>query len=319
MDPYRYELKRMLSVILLRNCPVCGSQRLISWGKERLARTGEITSLSAAEGQLLLKRLGRDSLTRSLSFCLSCSFLFLNPTYDREELEAIYSYSGPQYAECASEAGVRVDDLWKSRSAKENLEERRKRYAEIILSSRGRRVLDYGGGRGTNLLDQSLSMTAKYVYDFGRAGPCEPGVETLIDLEANFRFDCILHTHVMEHEPDPLRSLNALREIVEPDGFLYLEVPFEYGERLITRKPGAIWHVAYFNRSTVMEIAARTRWRCESVWIADYAYSYFTFSCIAAVLRPAGEVRHIRRKMIQVGWDIFTHLIKRLANRRPHS
>jgi SAM-dependent methyltransferase len=294
------------------NCPLCGSGHLIPWGSEEIVRRERWKTLAESERQLLLSRLGKERVTRSLSLCPSCSFLFQNPAYDSGELGRLYAHIPGEYARFALAAGIPVDLLWESPRARENLRERQQRYAEIVLSGGAGSVHDYGGGNGANLRGPSRASVERSVYDCGQPETAAAGVTVVDGLGTVPRFDCILHTHVLEHEPDPLDSLRKLRSVIRPGGFLYLEVPFEYGERLVSRRPGAVWHVGFFNRRTILIASARAGWVCERLDLADLPYSTERIACISAILRP-GPVSAVSPSALRTGADVLGHLVRRAA------
>lgn len=307
---------------LLIECPICKSRKIVRYGKKRLIRKDKPISLVDAEDQFLLERLKRTSLIRSTSLCFSCSFLFQNPTYDNEDLKNIYGNKGKGITGYYKEMENSGKDAFLLTLAQQNLKRRQKRYAESIVNLHGTSILDYGGGNGINLVHPLLKDTKRYVYDFGKDTRLEKDVIAIKNLEIEDHFDFILNTHVLEHEPDPQATLRKLRQLITPAGHLYLEVPFEYSERLLTRRPGAIWHVNYFNRKTIIEIAERTGWFCETIKIKNLPYGHFSITCIIATLRPASKGLKKRKRSfenIQIVYDVILSLFMRLIYDKFHA
>ena len=269
----------------LSECPACGSTKNLRWGKKNLNKREKPRDLKDSEDQFLLDRLGRESLVRNIYVCLSCSFLFQNPSYDDQELRQIYRNSGPRTSEYYKSVGKSAGDLWDSPVAQRNVKARQAFYAQVIASCQAATILDYGGGSGLNLLHPLLKPMKKYVYDFGKDSASEKEITAIKSLNIDQTFDFILHTHVLEHEPNPKSSLIKLRRLIDPKGSLYLEVPFDYAERLITRRPGAIWHVNHFNRKTLVDIGRATGWFCEKVMIKNLPYSHSFLYCITAIMK----------------------------------
>ncbi len=294
-------MKRLVS------CPVCGNKRLIVWGRTLLAKDDTPADLALAENQLLLAKLKLDKYERALSLCLSCSFLFQNPTYDGNDLKNIYDPDNVGYAEISQKVGKTPKDLWDSDRGRENTQKRQERYGKLIQSFKSTRILDYGGGKGENLLSETIKNTERYVFNFGVSDLAGDDLKLLPGLTADLTFDFILHTHVLEHEPDPAGSLSKLREIIEPQGVLYIELPFEYWERFITRRPGAIWHVNYFNRNTLIMTANKAGWVCTDIEIKLRPYSNNIIPCLSAVLRPRHDStsRGATHKLINYLYDFM--------------
>ena len=273
-------------MILLEKCPACQSSKLVRYGKKKIEKRNQPKNLIDAEDQFLLDRLNKTTLTRNICFCRSCTFLFQNPTFDRQELKDIYESNRRGTKEYYRKVKTEEDGLIEDSLIRRNQQKRQERYAKIITSYKGTKILDYGGDIGDNLSHHLLKSTKKYVYDFGRDRTVRSGITLLRSLDVEMDFDFIMHTHVLEHEPEPIVTLRNLRRLIAPGGVLYLEVPFEYMERILTRRPGAVWHLNYFNRSSILEIAARSEWQCESFEIINLPYSGLLTNCIAAFMRP---------------------------------
>jgi SAM-dependent methyltransferase len=287
----------------------------VKYGKQALTKKLNPENLIDAENQFLLNRLNKKFLLRSIYLCCSCYLLFQNPTYDKNDLQCLYNDRGPKIAShYKSVKNLSRSDL--SLLIKKNSIQRQKRYAKMIMAYGGTKILDYGGSLGTNLMNPSLSSLQRYVYDFGRDSKPGEGVNSLKNIDDIHRFDFILHTHVLEHETEPLSSLKKLRRILAPEGFLYLEVPFEYAERILTRKPGAIWHVNYFNRNSIIKIANRTGWICEFLKISYLPYNHFFMNCIVALMKPYSDGLNDNgpANNVQMLYDMGRSLLTRLIS-----
>jgi SAM-dependent methyltransferase len=88
-------------------------------------------------------------------------------------------------------------------------------------------ILDYGGDAG-QLIPQEMTGQS-YVYDISGVPPVS-GVARIAkeeDLQSG-GYGLVLLSHVLEHVPDPLDLLRALRRLAREDGGLvYVEVPLE--------------------------------------------------------------------------------------------
>lgn len=307
---------------LLSECPLCKSKKIGKYGKKVLTKRLKPKNVIDAEDQFLLEQLKKSTLTRTIYLCRSCYLLFQNPTYDHVDLKNLYNKSWPGIIRYYEAVGLIAEDLWASAVSQKKMTERQSRYVNEIINRGGTKILDYGGGSGTNLLHYSLNDTEKYVYDFGRDSQPEDGIHLIKSLNIDHRFNFILHTHVLEHEPDPQFSLSKLRQLISPDGALLLEVPFEYAERLLTRRPGAVWHVNYFNRKSIIEIAERTGWFCETIKIKNLPYGHISINCIVATLRPASKGLKKRKRTFentQIVYDVILSLFMRLIYDKFHA
>lgn len=306
---------------LLDECPLCKSKQIEKYGGKVLTKRFKPKDITDSEDQFLLERLNISTLVRSIYLCRSCYLLFQNPTYDHGDLGKLYNNSAPGIIRYYKAVGLTAEDRWASTVSQNKLAERQSRYAHEIINRGGTKILDYGGGSGINLLHHSLSDTERYVYDFGRDSMPENGIHLIKDFNVDHYFNFILHSHVLEHEPDPQYSLTKLRQLMSPMGTLLLEVPFEYAERLLTRRPGAVWHVNYFNRKSIIELTERTGWFCESIKIKNLPYGHISTNCIIATLRPASKGLKKRKRFfenIQTLYDVILSLFMRLIYAKFH-
>lgn len=306
---------------LLSECPLCKSKKIGKYGKKVLTKRFKPKDVIDAEDQFLLERLKKSILTRTIYLCRSCYLLFQNPTYDHVDLKNLYNKSDPGIIRCYESVGLTAEDLWASTVSQKRLTERQSRYANEIINRGGTKILDYGGGSGINLLHSSLKDTKRYVYDFGRDSLPEDRIHLIKSLNVDHCFNFILHTHVLEHEPDPHFSLTKLRQLISPEGVLLLEVPFEYAERLLTRRPGAVWHVNYFNRKSIIELAERTGWSCETIKIKKLPYGHMSINSIVAIfsLASKGKKRKGSSENIQIVYDVILSLFMRLIYDKFHA
>lgn len=114
-----------------------------------------------------------------------------------------------------------------------------KRFAYLGLSLREnmhtvKNVLEIGCGDGCNLVPFYLAGKSvfgvdldedvlKVGRDFGLR--LEKGsMETILE-QAPFQADCIILSHVFEHFLDPWNSLDTIKKLLKPGGYVYVEVP----------------------------------------------------------------------------------------------
>jgi 2-polyprenyl-3-methyl-5-hydroxy-6-metoxy-1,4-benzoquinol methylase len=196
--------------------------------------------------------------------CRRCGFVFQNPTLDDEELATLYqgeyrTYDPPDYY---------VKD--------------QNRYAEILCNwlekalpydLPGRRVLDIGCGAGCFLaefarrgwetigIDGSVRWTAWGRERFGldlRAGMF--GAEGL----PGERFSLVIFSHVIEHLPDPLPTLQAIRRCVAPGGMLFVGAPnilLPPTSRRLQDNFMAGPHVCLYSPRTIRHVLAKAGFR----------------------------------------------------------
>lgn len=190
---------------IVEKCPLCGNR----------------------ESSLFDRRVFRgEPVTNRL--CNTCSLIYQSPRMAAGELDAFYERSYRELYQ-GSEGPSSKD-----------LEVQRKRAQSLLAFVQNQlntvtRYLDIGCSAGSLLLD------FQEVYHCKPIG-VEPGAAyrgyaqkqgltvypTLDEMKASegSLFDLVSMVHVLEHLPDPVTYLTALREeVLEPDGHLLLEVP----------------------------------------------------------------------------------------------
>jgi SAM-dependent methyltransferase len=116
-------------------------------------------------------------------------------------------------------------------------------------------VVDIGGSEGRNL-KYFLADNSCFVVDYEKRDLIDGAkylCETAEDIPHSFRFATVLYCHILEHVVDPVGEISRLKEILEPDGILYIEVPFgcwkeyQYTTNFLTHinffSEGSLWHL----------------------------------------------------------------------------
>ena len=68
-------------------------------------------------------------------------------------------------------------------------------------------------------------------------------------------FDGIMHSHVLEHLSDPLSVLKEFRRILKPGGWVFIEVPNESHETVLTKE--VIPHLFFFTPDTLKALSLK--------------------------------------------------------------
>lgn len=113
-------------------------------------------------------------------------------------------------------------------------------------------------------------------------------------LPTENRFDVIILNHVLEHLSNPLEKLSSLRQLLTPDGIVYLGVPhmdvFGYWQLQNA-------HLYYFTRRTLVHYAAKAGLSPLHVGTAlgIHMYGVFRFDEEAVAPSLRNEAASIRR------------------------
>jgi len=214
-DPHATEMK---------TCPICGS------GEIGLRFYG-FTNRNPSDGKRW-----------PVFECLSCRHGFINPQPDAEVLSEYYNACYPAYT---AKHGAEHDDdsatIAKARSARQ--------FRHIPIPA-GKRVLDFGCGGGffLNICRQLGAEVqgiepsrhgAKTARQQGLA-VFEGSLEDFLDQHGDERFDVITSNHVIEHVPDPVKTLSDLRQLLAAGGTMTIAVP--NARSVFANALGAEWY-----------------------------------------------------------------------------
>jgi 2-polyprenyl-3-methyl-5-hydroxy-6-metoxy-1,4-benzoquinol methylase len=189
--------------------------------------------------------------------CKHCHLIYVNPRMNATALEKFYSFDNPTDMAFVQGWFIENADLQQTTW---------KRLLRLIrCDCPSGSVLDVGCGAGSFLSaarDMGYQVlgqeVAPHFIDYCRTQiglkVLEGELETL-DLEPA-SFDCVTAFDVIEHHPDPLRLLHAMRRLLKPGGFVILST-HDIGN-LFARWYGARWryiapigHLTYFTQETL--------------------------------------------------------------------
>lgn len=205
-------LKRVLRTeVILRRSDVPGKRKI-----------QQLTRLP----QRILSRIHPTVAAVELQSCINCSFVQTRYPFSDEGLSRLYedyrseSYNRersrfePDYAAIAEKVGNhtenglgRVEALTSWLNSKASLD--------------GLSVLDYGGADGKFLPDLPC---AKFVYEISNIKPA-PGVTRVANESELQTYGYVQLSHVLEHVTQPLQMTRQVAALVEPGGYLLIEVP----------------------------------------------------------------------------------------------
>jgi len=148
--------------------------------------------------------------------CRGCGLLRTWPPPDAQTLSSLYG--SPDYYDARS-MGASSEAAWVGRAG------------EIVgsLPRRPSSVLDFGAGEGHlvhALRARGLGAQGVEPFPAGRQAARERyGLELLDEVPANRHFDLVTLVHALEHVPEPVSTLVRLKDVLEPQGLAFIEVP----------------------------------------------------------------------------------------------
>jgi SAM-dependent methyltransferase len=202
--------------------------------------------------------------------CLNCNLMFASPRFTEESMLKIY--------ENDSFADLSMYDEWsyegwrQSRSRSCNIEQQKILLVKRYLPEKSR-LLDVGCGTGLFVLAANQSgflcegiepsvRLSKIGSDILKVPVSTAQIEA---YNPAYKYNGIVIWDVLEHLYDPARVMRRCRELLEPNGFLFLQVPNHKGisnayktqlSRLGLKKNnfkhfGFPWHVYSFDRKSL--------------------------------------------------------------------
>jgi 2-polyprenyl-3-methyl-5-hydroxy-6-metoxy-1,4-benzoquinol methylase len=124
-------------------------------------------------------------------------------------------------------------------------------------------------------------------------------------------FDAVVLVDVIEHLPDPRRTLEEIHRILRPGGVLYLWTPnFDsLSRRMAGKRWGAVifpWHLYYFTARTLTQMLTATGFVTAELttrnWLLDFRDRYASLQAGGSLGHPPKLVRRARR-LIDIGTE----------------
>jgi len=218
--------------------------------------------------------------------CSRCGMVFQSMDWKEDDLEHFYATDYRKLVEGADQVSE------KNRA----IEEMRARLLVRWLKEHGivsvKRHMDIGASTGALIHRSRREFNAAVLgvelSNSHRAFAAARGLTMLPSLKAlesqgGERFDLISLIHVLEHLPDPVKTLAELRERwLAPDGALLLEVP-----NLYAHNSYEIAHLHAFSRHTLLETLRLAGYRVDALRVHGQPRSKVLGLYITVLARPS--------------------------------
>ncbi|MFT8344008.1 MAG: class I SAM-dependent methyltransferase [Clostridium beijerinckii] len=213
--------------------------------------------------------------------CAKCGVHFLYPYFTEEELQSFYNGSyRKEYTEADYYSEQKIREFFnKSISEAKERMKRIERYLDIKDV-----ILEIGCSSGyfLNTLQDKVKSVNCTEWDEGNANYCNSlGINVRKNIEDfNYKFDKIFMFHVLEHIKNPINFLIRLKDYMQDDGILFIEVPNNEDVLLnaynITEFRDFYYqsaHLWYFNRKSLAYTLNKAGYECEIINIQRYDIS----------------------------------------------
>lgn len=243
---------------LTESCPICKSEESEELLKTRVEYPGSdvysnLMDIDYVRNYILFDRIlhnNADPIEFCFQICVSCGFIFFTPRPEENDMVIKYNLineiSDGKQREQFLYHGITCDD----RRAFEI-------YKSIcsIREVRNSNVIDIGGARGLNL-KYFLSDNNCFVVDYERhelLTGTQYLCETAEGMPESMRAKVVLYCHILEHVVDPVKEILKIKDILEPGGLLYIEVPFGcWNEYKHTRN--FLTHINFFSEGSLYHL-----------------------------------------------------------------
>lgn len=157
--------------------------------------------------------------------CEHCEFLFLDIRFSDREMERLYDgYYGEDYERLREHYEPGFRERNQALTAPSDLIELTRHY--ILQYVNPTRVLDWGGGDGTNTPFKGQGYQTD-IFDIDKKATV-PGTRSVSKDEIRgVDYDLIVCRQVLEHVPYPADTLAQIRTCMRDDTLLYVELPHE--------------------------------------------------------------------------------------------
>lgn len=200
-----------------------------------------------------------DGTNSNLVLCKRCGLSYLNPRWSQDQYKAYYLdlYD--------SEYRPNSTDPIYSNHKSLPFDQFQLRWEALPNKGQTRNILDIGSGFGDLLIriGDYLCCDELYAVESSRSALIaleEQRINVLSteisNLSTKRKFDLIIMRHVLEHFLDPVGELARIKDLLSPDGMIYVVVPNNFN---INRRKGwkRIAHTFYYNRHTLKGTIAK--------------------------------------------------------------
>ena len=189
-------------------------------------------------------------------FCNSCSMISQNPIPTEHQVEQYYATEYRQDYKQVFEP--KLKHIYRAG----NLALDRLGFLTKNNVASGK-LLDVGAGGGeftyvsSQLGFDSTGIEPNIGYSNYAKDQYQANVKTGQLADVDGKFDVITMFHVMEHIPDPIKTFKKLYDLLNEDGFLFIEVP---NIESFSQSPGNTFfkaHIHYFSAATLIACASQ--------------------------------------------------------------
>jgi hypothetical protein len=200
------------------------------------------------------------SICNSLQ-CSQCGLLFLDMRFTDNELKKLYkNYREKEYVDLRDFYEPGYKERNNELALGINYTNKIEQFLQPFLPS-SPRVLDWGGGTGLNTPFKEKNKLFD-IYEIGESALI-PGAQSISKKEiANKNYDLVVLSNVLEHVPYPIELLLDIKNMIQGEAVLYIEIPFEDIMKSQKTNPHYFkkhWHehINFFSEQSIIKLINR--------------------------------------------------------------
>jgi hypothetical protein len=215
---------------IAKYCICCNSQKLVS--KPAVLMPFISDRIYNWKPTLITKQWKLNTIKSGMAYplcnsllCLNCYFLFLDMRFDDDELGRLYyNYRDKDYSNLRNKYEPGYISINRIQNLSINFIEK----IEIFLNPFLKfpiKILDYGGDNGKNTPYKKDSNII-HIYDISKKVPIK-GLKKVNKKNMFKNYDLIILSHVIEHVSYPKVIIKEIKQLMNQDSILYIELPLE--------------------------------------------------------------------------------------------
>jgi len=258
----------------IENCDLCGS---------RVADN----SIVLARG--LFNQYGVKS-NLHIVMCRRCKYIFQQERFDHETLSLLYKQdNGFDSPPDLKRTGVYLRNKQRRQQVITSAIEFAGLFHEKRLN-----VLDVGGGIG-EITEHLVGGCKVYLADVNDSAPINSEIvkiNKIFDgMEFAENFHVIVMNHVLEHTFSPTNFLRKAHYVLDDQGIVIIEVPFELYTPVLFKRVGDWRHVAYFSTNVLGNFLRKTGFEPLNLKLTTGYYHTRRLTVIRAIARKDRDGR----------------------------
>jgi SAM-dependent methyltransferase len=243
---------------MVSSCPICKYEQCEEIYRTKVQYPGSdlqsnLLNIDYIRNYVLFDKIlyTREPIEACFQICTNCGFIFFSPRPEEGDMAIKYDFvnelGDTRQRDEFMYHGLTCDDKRAFEICKHIT-----LFLEVNNNTNSSNVIDLGGSSGLNL-KYFLNDSNCFVVDYERrdliAGT-KYLCKTIEDMPKSMQAKVVLYCHTLEHVVDPVKEILKIKDILEPSGLLYIEVPFGcWNEYKHTRN--LLTHINFFSEASL--------------------------------------------------------------------